>query len=174
MSVRRCRSSDRCWQKARLPETSLLSQYCDLLCAGMFCILASPTSDLRFEHGISSERAATARGCIIAAQSTSIPDVMNGHQEKGGEKTKSEWEELEALTKGELIIELVRARTCYRGLRGEVRKKTSGLCRRTWPRPFREEPATRTAASRPRRNGRRRSRCTARCTRRTARSTGAI
>lgn len=35
----------------------------------------------------------------------------------------SEWEELEKLSKEELIIELVRARTCYRGLRGECRKK---------------------------------------------------
>ena len=43
---------------------------------------------------------------------------------KGGEKgMASEWEELEKLSKEELIIELVRARTCYRGLRGECRKK---------------------------------------------------
>lgn len=34
--------------------------------------------------------------------------------EKGGEKTVSEWEELEKLSKDELIIELVRARTLLR------------------------------------------------------------
>ncbi|WII08853.1 hypothetical protein O8W32_06670 [Methanomassiliicoccales archaeon LGM-DZ1] len=41
----------------------------------------------------------------------------------------SEWEDLEKLTKEELVIELVRARACYRGLRGEIDKKD------IWPWP---------------------------------------
>lgn len=42
-----------------------------------------------------------------------------GERIKGGEKTKSEWEELEKLTKGELIIELVKWKTLYSILRKE-------------------------------------------------------
>lgn len=52
-----------------------------------------------------------------------------GERTKGGEKTKSEWEELEKLTKDELIIELVRARVCYRNLREKVEDEC------IWPLP---------------------------------------
>lgn len=55
---------------------------------------------------------------------------------KGGEKGMvSEWEELEKLSKEELIIELVRARTCYRGLRGEISKEKVW----PWPEDLRDE-----------------------------------
>ena len=53
---------------------------------------------------------------IEYVQEDSVPSIV-----KGGEKGMvSEWEELEKLSKEELIIELVRARTCYRGLRDTI------------------------------------------------------
>lgn len=46
---------------------------------------------------------------------------------KGGERTKSEWEELEALSKEELIIELVHWKNMY----GIIRVEQDGDC--PWP-----------------------------------------
>jgi hypothetical protein len=50
-----------------------------------------------------------------------------GERTKGGEKTKSEWEELEKLTKDELIIELVHWKNMY----GIIRVEQDDDC--PWP-----------------------------------------
>ena len=56
-----------------------------------------------------------------------VPSIV-----KGGEKRMvSEWEELEKLSKDELIIELVKARTCYDCLRDTIEKKYVWPCPET-------------------------------------------
>ncbi len=52
----------------------------------------------------------------IATESISSLQVSNVQNLKGGEKTTSEWEELDKLTKDELIIELVKARYIIRNM----------------------------------------------------------
>lgn len=55
-------------------------------------------------------------GTSVLAEDLSSMNAKNVQEQKGGEKLVSEWEELESLSKDELIIELVALRWKFRNL----------------------------------------------------------
>ena len=63
----------------------------------------------------------------IITESISSLQVSDVQNLKGGEKTTSEWEELEKLSKDELIIELVRSRWQFRNLQKVILELASNM-----------------------------------------------